>query len=414
MDYRTGKCSQCGAEYRVPASFAHNAARCKKCKGVVHLSGPRDTPARSTPDRSTPRAASAGSSPPRSPAAMPAKRVVPKPAAPAPTGDAPPREAAAARAKSERAPEPPARVGTPRAAEEARQPGPEGSGTESSRGRHGERKRAAKQKKTPVGALLAGLGILVVGGGLFLFRETLFGGGSKPTEAAPDAKTTEVTPPKAEGTLPMTEPAREPVQPETTEADDAPVETPAKAEPKSRDPNSINLAGMPDFSPTPDTSAEEWAKMNEWMAEWMDVDAGAAGNRAKLALLKETRKAVPVILNTFKKQDFATREGRSNGDQCQKVLEQICNGNNFDWRYADEAAGIGYDNPDDVWFCKRVVELWTGSWKQAEQSIDAWIRLAKLDEKNPEEAGRLREMFGGQAPAAELEIPTKKDDLEVD
>jgi hypothetical protein len=39
MEYRAGKCSQCGAEYQIPASFAHNVARCKKCKGgVVHVS----------------------------------------------------------------------------------------------------------------------------------------------------------------------------------------------------------------------------------------------------------------------------------------------------------------------------------------------------------------------------------------
>jgi len=37
MDYRAGKCSQCGAEYQIPASFAHNVARCKQCGGVVHL-----------------------------------------------------------------------------------------------------------------------------------------------------------------------------------------------------------------------------------------------------------------------------------------------------------------------------------------------------------------------------------------
>jgi len=42
MEYRAGKCSQCGAEYQVPASFAHNVARCKKCGvGVVHLGAPK-------------------------------------------------------------------------------------------------------------------------------------------------------------------------------------------------------------------------------------------------------------------------------------------------------------------------------------------------------------------------------------
>jgi hypothetical protein len=70
MDYRTGKCSQCGAEYKVPASFAHNVARCKVCKGVVHLGAPGEA---------MPPVASKPFSP-----AMPAKKVVPKPAAPRP------------------------------------------------------------------------------------------------------------------------------------------------------------------------------------------------------------------------------------------------------------------------------------------------------------------------------------------
>ena len=66
MDYRIGKCSQCGAEYKVPASFAHSVARCKVCKGVVHLGSPGET---GDPG--------ADASPPA--AQMPAKRVVPVP-----------------------------------------------------------------------------------------------------------------------------------------------------------------------------------------------------------------------------------------------------------------------------------------------------------------------------------------------
>jgi hypothetical protein len=41
MEYRQGKCAGCGAEYKIPASFQHDAAKCKECGGVVHI-GPRD------------------------------------------------------------------------------------------------------------------------------------------------------------------------------------------------------------------------------------------------------------------------------------------------------------------------------------------------------------------------------------
>ena len=38
METRSGKCSNCGAEYQVPATFTHDVARCKVCQGVVNLS----------------------------------------------------------------------------------------------------------------------------------------------------------------------------------------------------------------------------------------------------------------------------------------------------------------------------------------------------------------------------------------
>jgi len=57
MEYRTGKCSQCGAEYKIPASFAHNQARCKECGGVVHIAGAGARAAPANPAFSAPRPA---------------------------------------------------------------------------------------------------------------------------------------------------------------------------------------------------------------------------------------------------------------------------------------------------------------------------------------------------------------------
>ncbi len=406
MDYRTGKCSQCGAEYKVPASFAHNVARCKVCKGVVHLGPPQTAGASASAGAAEPKAA---------PAAMPARKVVPKPAAPTAASAPPPsaqkpvpvapapRPAAAAAARSERRPEPPAAgpAARPAAARAREQDEPAPSAARERRGRAAPREK----KKAPVAGLVAGVALVAVAAGVFLFRDSLFGGSQPKDEVVGAAPS--VTP---EAPAPSAEPApaaeREPVaaEPEAPKVE--------KAAPKPKDPSSIDLTAITDFEPTSDTSAEEWAQMNEWMTEWMDVDAGAAGNRAKLKLLENKRKAVPAILNFFKKQDFATKEGRSNGDQCQKALMQICNGTNFDWRYADDAAGKPVDFPDDVYFCKRVVEEWVKAWRQVEQNIEAWINLAKLNEKDPAEAARLREMFGGQA-STDPSTPSS-DDLEVD
>jgi len=72
------------------------------------------------------------------------------------------------------------------------------------------------------------------------------------------------------------------------------------------------------------------------------------------------------------------------------------------------------DHAPDVYFCKRVVEAWFKAWQQTEVSIEAWIKMAKLEEKAPEEAARLREAFAGQAPPEAAAPAVSSDDLEVD
>jgi hypothetical protein len=433
MDYRTGKCSQCGAEYKVPASFAHNAARCKVCKGVVHL-GPPQSGAGPKPaaSASTPSPAPVAPAARPAPSAMPARKVVPKPTAPAQAAAPTPKPAAPAAAptpivKRPTAAAPSARPVVAGAFARRKEMEAEDDAEESPRARG----RAAREKKkaSPV-ALLSVVGLVVVGAVLVLFRGAIFGTGeARATDESASASTppADGAPPAASGATATPAPNAGGASTEVTAAgvngslDEAAAREPLAAEaeaekPKAgkapKDPSSIDLAAIPDFAPTPDTTPEEWAQMKEWMAQWMDVDAGAAGNRAKLKLEEQKRKAMPVILNHFKTLDFATKEGRSNGDQCQKSMMKICNGNNFDWAYADEAAGRGYDHPDDVWFCKRAAELWCKTFRQVDESIEAWIRMAKLEAKDPAEAERLRQMFGGQTPTDASQ--GAEGDLEVD
>lgn len=469
MDYRIGKCSQCGAEYKIPASFAHDRARCKQCQGVVNIAplAAGAAPVAAPPPPAPPRPAS----PPPAPAAIPARKVVPAPTParaeapppPRPAAEPAPAKAAAPkdedgprkggtleRLKAERraaaeagstssgspkpatpAPRPAAPVQPPAPATAARSASPsarrkkaDGAGEDSKasgrasgrRGARGGGAGAAREKKKPVAGLISVVALAVVGAGIFLFKDSLFGSGKPEVAAAGDEAAAAETPAPEETKAPAVAATPEPEPtPEVAPESEPEPETP-KA-PKTRDPASIDLAGMPALSRTPDTTDEEWSTMQDQMAQWMDRDAGAAANRSKLALLAQGRKAVPVILNFFKALDFATEDGRANGDQCQKALQEICNGTNFDWKYADPAAGRGFDNPDDVWFCKRVVELWVNSWKQGETNIEAWIKMAKLDDKNPEEAARLRAEFGHKTATGEAADPVQSgsdDDLEVD
>ncbi len=122
MDYRLGKCSSCGAEYKVPSSFAHDVARCKVCKGVVRL-GPS-----SAPNPATAPAVSRGREE-EEPSARPAAR-----SAPAPKAEirAPARAAASTPARVPRS-TPVPRPASPRSNESAGESGEETSHKRTSR-----------------------------------------------------------------------------------------------------------------------------------------------------------------------------------------------------------------------------------------------------------------------------------------
>lgn len=69
MDYRKGVCRDCGASYKLPATFAADKAKCKKCEGVVEI-GPvvqAEAPAPKKPAAAAP---------------MPARKIAPQQATP--------------------------------------------------------------------------------------------------------------------------------------------------------------------------------------------------------------------------------------------------------------------------------------------------------------------------------------------
>jgi hypothetical protein len=461
MEYRTGKCSSCGAEYKVPASFAHNVARCKVCQGVVHLGAP-GAPAPEVP-ASTPPAAAAPTPPAPKPQPVPARKVAPRPeepkrpaaAAPTPRPKTPsaPRPAAAAaaegaasgegkragstleRLKAERASHAAAvsasGAGAMKAAPKAGRltpkggaPGPRlGASTTPARsapargGRRakagaragaegdadGGRARRRPEKKSLALPLAAIAGLVVIGAGVWFFRDALFGDGGSSVSAGETAPAAPATPnagseAPAEETDELTPPTP-PTDEESADAGDGTGDAEAAAMPpkaqaadSGKDPASVDLAAIEDFGPAPGTEPGLWETMNEQMATYMDLDEGAAGMRAGLKLEEQGREAVPVILNHMKTLDFSTDEGFRKGDMCQKTLERICNGNNFGWKYSTE--------PADVYFNKRVVESWVNQWVKAKDNVEYWIKMAKLDERDPERAAELRATLG--TPADDL------------
>lgn len=141
--------------------------------------------------------------------------------------------------------------------------------------------------------------------------------------------------------------------------------------------------------------------MNEWMTTFMDLDAGAASGRAGRKLEEKGRLAVPVVINHMKLLDLATEGGGSNGDLCQRTLQNLTNGRNFGWKYEGQ--------PEDIYYNKKVVENWSKTWARIVDDVEFWIEMAKLEAKDPEEAKRLRELYGTAD-----ELDGFDDDLDVD
>jgi len=432
MDYRIGTCSQCGAEYKVPASFAHNQARCKKCPGTVNLGevqGAGGTPAK--------------------PAPMPAKKVVskPKPMEEVSTEGADSKrqergtlaklraERAAAAAKEAKqpaapkpepvAPEAAVTKVSPRskAASSDSKPSPKKSARSSSRPARGSsrgkskgkgkearaegagrRGRGKEEKKKSPMALIAIL--LVIGGagfGAWKFFGAADDGASNETQAADNSSAASMEEQDAAmdagSEMPMdegTDASMEEDMADNEPADDEAAPEAAAAPAEAPKDVVADLSAIERCNPARGTTDEEWAEMNDWLADFLDADSGAAGPRAGKKLENEGRKAMPVLINGLLSLDYTTEAGINTGDTVQRMLRSIANGNSFGWWY--------FDNPRAEYLCTGAAAAWQKAWKQVETNIEAYIKLAKLDREHEGEGddplGPLRAKR--QAEAAEL------------
>jgi len=78
--HRVGICSSCRSRYQIPATFAHDRARCRSCGGVVEF-GPLEGEAPAPrPTAATAATAAPATSPTSAPMPAPAPAVAPAPA----------------------------------------------------------------------------------------------------------------------------------------------------------------------------------------------------------------------------------------------------------------------------------------------------------------------------------------------
>jgi hypothetical protein len=402
MDHRIGTCSSCGARYKIPSSFQADRAKCKKCGGVVEIatSGQAAPRAPASPSRKSAQDAPARKKrDPNRPSMkeqLLARRAAEATATEAETEpetsgetqtSAPARKATSSRAGAAARP-PRAGTGAKRASAGRRRStrrtksddGDEDGERGSRRGR-----RAAAKKGNPVPMFIGSAVVLVlVGYGIWEMvlktpdpvatEETAVVEANSAQDGTAEADTA-ASYTDASATIEPTDLEPEPPGVETT------PESKVTTKPRQlHDPSSVDLEAIPDYEPFPGTDDATWNDLRQAMAEYIDPNAGAAGNRARKRLEVKPRLAFPVILNFFKRIDFATDEGHRNGDLCQKLLMDLCKGRNFGWKYGD------VEENERVTFNKKVVRSWCRAWDQANaytpEGNQAWAKLSKQSEKS--------------------------------
>ncbi len=351
MEYRHGTCSSCQAHYRVPATFKADKAKCKKCDGVVEIgppSGGDDAPAGDSAKK--PRASKKGTAR--------------KPAGKARTGSTRPKATA----------KPAPKTGTPRGGSkdsvrstaEAAAGRVRDTGSSSRRPRRQPKPKPKKNWGVLIGVLVVFV-VIAFGAVYFLNQRD-----SEATETATEVAA--VTPEAPETAAEEEAMPDEPPPPEEAPVEEEePVQAEDEAPVVAGDPSSIDLSLLNEQAKLDETTEEEWAGIRELVATFTDPDIGAAGNRARAQLLELGRVAFPALLNVFKRVDVTSQEGYRTGDLIQRLLMEICRGNNFEWRYTTEAK--------DAYFNKRVIQRWFKSWEQVVEQPKAWIQLGKLTEE---------------------------------
>ena len=425
MSFRIGECSSCGANYKLPATFAADQARCKNCGGVVQIGKVgAPGPAKSAPPvpASKPAASTAAKAPvevsrpkkkregPSMKERLMAERqsqadAAAKSASNAPKSGSQPKLTSkavptAAKSKAPAAPgsrrsgAAPSRASASRGSRggsSRRRGGEEAEGDSGSRrGSGGGRRRGApEKKKAPIGGIIALVVMIVgIGGGAFWYMGKDDAKDDAGVEAANNESSVELAQGEVETPIedvPL-EVSDDTVGSEDASADDASAdadavaaEAPKKAA-KAGDPDSVDLSLIPEYGPIAGCSEERFAELQELAATMVDPEAGAAGNRARNKLVEAGKEAFPVIYNALKALDLTNDDEFRSADVCQKALQDLCNGSNFGWKYpSQEPEAFHY-------FDKKVIQSWSKAWEQAKDSDVAWAKLAKLDSVPDKEA----------------------------
>lgn len=134
---------------------------------------------------------------------------------------------------------------------------------------------------------------------------------------------------------------------------------------------SLDLAQLTDQQPLEGTTDEEWSALNELVTRYRTPPFGPASVQCGDRLMIQGKRAIPAILNGFKRLDLTTAEGAEIGWKIQTLLLQgLCNDTNFGWRRETR--------PADVLLNQQVIQRWFQAWEAAGTDDEAWAEIARL------------------------------------
>ncbi|HIG12089.1 MAG: hypothetical protein ABGY71_04780 [bacterium] len=400
MTHRIGTCSDCGATYKLPASFAADRARCKKCDGVVEIaraSGGQPAKAAAAPPVPTRQPRTQPKSKPNREGPSMKERLLATRKAEAAAAQAaapPPAKPAAKAAGSSRRSTTSRRSTSRRGADQDESS--DGNGQEG--GSRRSRREKKKQSALPAMLGLLALIVIVAGAGWYLTnQDDKVATGDEVAAAEKTVQNTTLADINEALLGAAQDAAADDAVAAAADSADAPDEAPVEQlkKPAKKDPASVDLLSIADFGPIAGCSDDRFAVLNQLVATMVDPNAGAAGNRARIKLEAAGREAFPAILNGMRRLDLTDEDGEfRSADVCQKALQSICNGNNFGWKYPS-------NEPDAYhYFDKRVIQTWCKTWDKVKADDAAWAKLAKLDKVEK----------AGESPAARAAAEDALDD----
>lgn len=407
-DFRKGVCQDCNAEFKIPADFPHDRAKCRQCEtGVVVIepaAGPAPVPATAPPKKkpadgmtmkekilARKKAEAEARAKQVAVEGEPAKGGT-KPAAAKPRPAAPAKPAATRKRKSSKADG----EAKPARGKRAGKAGARGGGRAGARGKRGaddggeRRGRAAKEeKKSPMVAIIAVLVLVLGGGGAWYFlagpgkkeapKQTDVAQNDAANEATPDETVNEPAEATPEAVDPVDDAPDEPMDQMAADAPastDKPVEAPAE---ETYDPSEITFDEYPIYGPAVGTTEEEWADIQEQAATFMDMAGGARQGRARNKLVDYGYKAFPAVMNEIRNIDLTVRDGYVLGEMFNQLMVQLMNGKSANWVYTTDDDGIltaksQYQN-------RRIIGVYLNTWKKVDEDPTVWLVTAKLTQE---------------------------------